>query len=384
MFSYDIYAYAGMIRDSVRTAAYAKALRRLVRPDSVVLDIGTGIGIWALLASELGARKVYAVDANDAIEIARQIATVNGLAGRIEFIQEFSTRLTLPEKADVLVTDMHGVVPMFEHNLPSIIDARRRLLAPGGAIIPARDTLVVVPVEAAESYDYVAQPWVNRPFDFVWDPALHTACNDWFKIKEKLTPAAYLASPAQWATLDYSTLESPSVIGKADWVATRDGTGHGLLVWFDMLLAEDVELSNAPEQPETIFGQAFFPWSQPVHISAGDTILVRLSCESISNYHLWRWETIINGVTSQGVKADFKQSTFYSMPLSPARLRTLVPTYAPELSEEGEMGRFILSLVDGKNSIENICSLTATEFGSQFDRSDIDEVVAGLVAKYAH
>src|SRR5258708_7001369 len=128
MLSYDIYSFGRMIRDSVRTDAYAEALRRSVGSNSVVLDMGSGVGIWALLACRFGARKVYAVDPNDVIQVAREIAAANGYADRIEFIQDMSTNVTLPEQADLVVTEMHGIVPMFEQNLPSIIDARQRLL----------------------------------------------------------------------------------------------------------------------------------------------------------------------------------------------------------------------------------------------------------------
>src|SRR5262245_47859486 len=104
MLTYDIYAYGGMIRDNVRTDAYAQALRAHVNKNSVVLDIGTGVGIWALLACQLGARKVYAIDPNDVIQVARDIALANGYADGIDFIQEMSTKITLPEPADILVT----------------------------------------------------------------------------------------------------------------------------------------------------------------------------------------------------------------------------------------------------------------------------------------
>src|SRR5260221_7971762 len=97
MFGYDIYSFGRMIQDRVRTDAYAEALRRSVGASSVVLDMGTGVGIWALLACQFGARKVYAVDPNDAIQIAREIAAANGYASKIEFIQDLTTRITLPE-----------------------------------------------------------------------------------------------------------------------------------------------------------------------------------------------------------------------------------------------------------------------------------------------
>ncbi len=86
-----------MIGDSVRMDAYAQALRQVVKPNSVVLDIGTGTGIFAMLACKFGARRVYAIEPNDAVQVARETAIINGFAERIEFFQALSTQVTLPE-----------------------------------------------------------------------------------------------------------------------------------------------------------------------------------------------------------------------------------------------------------------------------------------------
>ena len=89
-----------MIADRLRTNAYSEALRRVVKRGTVVLDIGTGSGILALLACRFGARKVYAIEPSDAIQIAREIAAANGCQEHIEFIQKVSTQTELPERAD--------------------------------------------------------------------------------------------------------------------------------------------------------------------------------------------------------------------------------------------------------------------------------------------
>src|SRR3954471_21820036 len=106
-----------MIADSARMDAYARALRQAIKPGSVVLDIGTGIGIFAMLASQFGARRVYAIEPDDAIQIARQIAAANGYAERVEFFQNLSTRIELPERADIIVSDLRGVLPVFQHHI---------------------------------------------------------------------------------------------------------------------------------------------------------------------------------------------------------------------------------------------------------------------------
>src|SRR2546426_7231890 len=109
---YTISQFGDMIHDRVRTNAYAEALRTSVNPDSVVLDIGTGSGILALLACKFGARRVYAIEPGEAIQLARELAAANGVAQRIEFIRNVSTRVTLPESADVIVPDLRGVLPL--------------------------------------------------------------------------------------------------------------------------------------------------------------------------------------------------------------------------------------------------------------------------------
>jgi len=384
MLSYDIYAFARMIRDSVRTEAYAEALRRSVTPNSVVLDMGAGVGIWGLLACRFGARKVYAVDPNDVIQIAREIAAANGYAEKIEFIQDMSTNVTLAEPADLVVTEMHGIVPMFEQNLPSIIDARQRLLAPGGRIIPEKEILWAALVETPELYAEVDLPWADRPYDFDWAPAKRIAVNDWFKVKGKMTPAQFFAEPKSWATLDYATLSSPNVAGEVCWKATRDGTCHGLIVWFETLLVDGVSFSNAPGGTETIFGQAFFPWSEPVSIATGDTISVALRCDLVGTYHLWRWETNVrNQGRAADAKANFKQSTFLGMPLSKSDLRRRNADYVPTLSQDGQIRQFVLSLMDGKTSVAGIADKTASHFSSRsINRDEIERVVADLSEKY--
>ena len=64
--------------------------------------------------------------------MAREIAAANGFADRIDFFQELSTEVELPERADVIVSDLRGVLPAYQHHIGAIADARERLLAPGG------------------------------------------------------------------------------------------------------------------------------------------------------------------------------------------------------------------------------------------------------------
>jgi hypothetical protein len=59
------------------------------------------------------------------------------------------------------------------------------------------------------------------------------------------------------------------VSGKLAFRAKRNGTAHGICVWFETELYEDIGFSSGPESPGTIYGQLFLPWLEPVAIEEG-------------------------------------------------------------------------------------------------------------------
>src|SRR5258706_10546934 len=145
---YSVNGYGEMIADQVRMDAYVSALRNAITPDSVVLDIGTGPGVFAVLACKFGAKRVYAIEPADAIQLAREFSAANGCSEKIVFFQDLSTRVSLPERADVIISDLRGVLPFFQQHIGSIVDARRRFLAPRGVLIPQLDSLWAAVVKA--------------------------------------------------------------------------------------------------------------------------------------------------------------------------------------------------------------------------------------------
>ena len=66
----------------------------------VVLDVGTGSGILAIWSAQAGARKVFAVEATNMAEHARELARANGVADIVEVIQGTVEDVELPEKGE--------------------------------------------------------------------------------------------------------------------------------------------------------------------------------------------------------------------------------------------------------------------------------------------
>jgi SAM-dependent methyltransferase len=313
---YSLHFYGQMLANAPRMEAYAAALRETVNRDSVVMDLGCGPGVFALLACKLGARRVYAVEPDKVIGLAREAAAANGFADRIEFFEKLSTEITLPEPATIIVSDLRGVLPWFEQNISSIIDARKRLLAPRGVLIPGRDILWAAVVEAPEQYAELVSPWQNQ-FELDLSAGTRFITNNWRKTQIK--PEYFLAEPVYWNTIDYHEIESRDVRAEISWRAARNGTAHGFAAWFDSELVDGIDFSNHPSAPRLIYGQGFFPFSQPVEITEGDRIELRLAADFVQDNYVWRWDT--DFIDRERVKASFKQSTFYGVPLSTAQLR---------------------------------------------------------------
>jgi len=382
---YSVSAYGFMIADSARMDAYVEALRRAVKPDSVVLDIGAGTGIFTMLACRFGARRVYAIEPADAIQVAREIAAANGYADRIEFIQKLSTEITLPEKADVIISDLRGLLPFLGHHISSIADARKRLLKPGGTLIPQRDNVWVGIVEAAETYDEYWQPWDKYELDMTAARRIVTNTAGW-KI-ENVTPEILLAAPQLLVTLDYTTIHDPNVAGALNFTVNRDGTAHGLLIWFDAMMAEGVGFSNAPDSknPAKVYGRSFFPWTRPVELKEGDQVNVRLEAKLVGDDYIYRWETTIKAPKNpQQIKAHFNQSTFYGEPLSLSSLRKQSDAYIPELNPEGLIDHYILSQMTSQAPLGEIAKQLAERFPDKFARwQDALTRVGELARKYS-
>ena len=361
---YDIYNYGRMIADDIRMRAYAEAMRRTIRPGSVVLDLGTGTGICALIACHLGARRVFAVDSSDAIRLARRIAEDNGCADRIEFYQKSSLELALPEPADTLVSDLRGAMPLYKQHLSSIMDARSRLLTPGGSLIPLRDELRVALVDAPDVYESFACPWTRNDYglDLTAGSAYVVNRLTW----SQSAPKTLLTAPQTWAVLEYGRLDNPNVKGKAISACERSGTAHGLLLWFDAEIVEGIGFSNAPGCPNLVYGRLFLPLSNPVLVSQGDRVEVALRANLVGTDYIWQWQTTICESSTDREKAKFEQSSFQGLMLDPARLQKRSAHYRPALDVRGAIDHFILSLMDGTNSLETIARLVRERHPSKF------------------
>ena len=145
--------------------------------------------------------------------------------------------------------------------------------------------------------------------------------------------------------------------------------GHGAAVWFDRIVGDGIKISNEPGAPvavntSDIYGQAFFPWPNPVDLQPGDRVSFRIKADLVKDNYVWRWETTIRG--GQEIKAHFRQSSLHGQVLSIESLRKREAEWVPVVNEEAQINAFILSKIDGHTSLGQIARALATKFPMRF------------------
>ena len=116
------------------------------------VDIGTGTGLLSYFACQAGAARVYAIEEGPVVNLAREMAKLNGFDDRVEFFNDLSYRVELPERADVLITETLWNFGIGEGMIGFLADARRRFLKPEARIIPGSVDLHVAPLQADKQY----------------------------------------------------------------------------------------------------------------------------------------------------------------------------------------------------------------------------------------
>lgn len=122
--------------DRRRTFRFLSAIAETVRRGDVAVDAGSGSGVLGLFAARSGAGKVFCIESDPRfVEIIRRNAALNGFSNRIHVIHGDASRVTLPCKVDVIISELLSTGLFYEPEV-QVINHLRKFLRKGGRIIP--------------------------------------------------------------------------------------------------------------------------------------------------------------------------------------------------------------------------------------------------------
>ncbi len=294
--------HRGLLADDVRTRAYRDAIARVVKPGHIVVDLGCGTGILSLFACEAGASRVFAIDGGHMADVAALVMRHAGVADRVTVLHEESTKVELPVRADVLVTETMGPFGLDENIIGYVLDARRRLLRPGATIVPQRIAVEVVPLKLTDEYAQRIAWWSEPAYGFDLSPLRVFAANS--RYFAWLEERWLMAAPARMIDVDLATTETTLASGRVTFISDRDATLHGFGLWFRATLAEGITLTNRGKQANASWTQGYLPLERAIAVHAGESIELHLETD---DGKWWRWRGSAAGIA-------FDQSTWFSMP----------------------------------------------------------------------
>ncbi len=273
-----------MLADELRTTSFLSAIEATVKPGDIVVDIGTGTGVLSVFAAKAGASRVYAIEQEPIIGIAREIASRNGLSDIITFLEGSSLDIELPEKADVLITETIGNLALDEGIITWITDGRERFLKPEGTAIPLDidvvASLVCVPTEY-ENIERWSQPLLG--LDFL--PLGRIARNNIHWVD--LSRAEFVTRPVSVFSTDFSHDPEPmSTVVVVE--ATKDVNVHGIGVWFRSSLTKDIHITN--EAPNTVpsWEHGFLPLDAPISVHRRQMVEMEIGASADGANWVWR------------------------------------------------------------------------------------------------
>ncbi len=274
-----------MMNDAARNRAYDAAIRRAVGPDTQVLEIGTGSGLLAMMAARAGARRVTTCEQVEAIaETAAEIVRRTGYAERVRVVPKRSTQLSvgldLPERADLLISEVLSDRLLGEQVLGSTAHARQHLLKPDAAVIP-REIAAVVRLVGGTFLGEAASVGTVDGFD--------------------LSPFNVFAPSSISISMESGLIESYSddvevfrfdlrrdghrpEERRLQLTAQRDGSVVGVLQWLRLQLDDVASFENRPSDQlaPSAWRQVLYPFPTPLAVRAGETV------------HLWAKHDLVN------------------------------------------------------------------------------------------
>lgn len=233
-----------MLRDGLRNAAYRAAIERFA-PGRVVLDIGTGSGLLAMMAARAGAAKVYACEANAMLAAAaRAVIATNGLADRITVFDRHSTTLDrvrdLDGGVDLVISEVFCASLIGEGVLGSLAHARSELALPGALFLPERASIIAALADIPPLTESIGPV---EGFDLAaFAPHLHAARH----CPPEHPALALRSAPAELFAFDFAKGALPRAGLAETRLTSTGGQVSGLAQWLRLTFADDIIYENRP------------------------------------------------------------------------------------------------------------------------------------------
>ena len=276
-----------MLDDKLRMHAYEKAIKETVKPGDIVVDLGTGTGILSLWALEAGASCVYGIDLNpDILALAEKMMSQHKFDDRFIAINKLSYDVILPERADVLISEIIGNMADNEDFQPILNDAIRRFLKPGGKCLPKDTCAYIVPITAKKAHSAIQMREVktlnpNYQLDkLMQEKSIRNPFNLYYDTL--IEKSAQLGSPQRLQYYHDDWSQQPVYCKVRSFVVEQDAVFTGFQCYFIADLSDTVSLDISGDDQSLhscsdSWKHAYLPIEQCISVRKDDVISLSFS-----------------------------------------------------------------------------------------------------------
>ncbi|XP_055378357.1 protein arginine N-methyltransferase 5 [Condylostylus longicornis] len=308
----DCYTYEVFERDPVKYKYYQNAIEAALIdkvPDNeinkktiIVMVVGAGRGplVRAAINASINSKrkiKIFIVEKNPNVIVTLK-ALVEEIwpSGDIELFHNDMRDLQLPQKADILVSELLGSFGDNELS-PECLDGAQKHLKKDGISIPCKYTSYLNPIMSSKIYNNIRSILLEK-FSAFKDKYPTTGNNFESTFVVYLKNVFHIDEPRSLFEFKHPNRRKTTENSRykaLKFNVWNDCVLHGFAGYFDTVLYKDIKLSIHPKdhtQGLLSWFPCFFPLTEPQLCSAGDTIEVEFR-RCVSSFKVWyEWNTI--------------------------------------------------------------------------------------------
>ncbi|NES03322.1 MAG: methyltransferase domain-containing protein [Okeania sp. SIO2F4] len=290
-----------IVEDMARMEAYHSAIfknKSEMIADKVILDVGTGTGVLAVWAAKAGAKRVYAVDASNAAQLARRLVQSSNLSDVVTIIHSKIEEVEIPEPVDVIVSEWMGCFLLKESMFDSVAYARDKWLKPGGLMLPSRATILLglyapgndsdrtnvvklkLEKEIAEWKETVSNlQSLDVDYSGFTDELVQDLSDYFLKNNIRvnyLSPNNLASTPQKVLEFDCATVDPTTLVQFSqdfNYSISKHAEITGFLGWFTTDFPNGVVLDTGPGPTYNHWGQYLYPLQESFKVAPGDQVL---------------------------------------------------------------------------------------------------------------
>ncbi|XP_061577225.1 protein arginine N-methyltransferase 7 [Cololabis saira] len=264
----------GELNDRRRTNSYIRALRSVLREDSVCLAVSDG-SLLPVFARMLGAKKVFGLENSTmSKQLIEQVLEANSLRGGVELLEVKPEQLTCGDLGGEQISVLMGE-PYFSTSLlpwHSLFfwycrSALAGLLRPDAAILPGSASLHAVAVEFQDLWRIRAPCGTCEGFDVSPMDEMVQRSLDFQESHEAEPhplweyPCRALTRSSAVMTFDFTqSIPQQPISSHGSLPFLRAGRCHGVALWMEYHLTDDITVSAGLTEP--ISEQGDCKWSR--------------------------------------------------------------------------------------------------------------------------